>query len=201
MTSSRALLVVDVQIDFCPGGKLPVPHGDTIIPALNRYIELFAGLRLPVFATQDWHPRKTVHFRSFGGDWPEHCVADSRGAQLHPDLRLPAYAILLRKGMEPDRDGYTAFHGRDSGGRLLDELLRAEGVTELFVGGLATDYCVRQSVLDALDRKYRVYLLTDVIKGVELRPGDSRRALEEMARAGARLISIGDIASILSPAV
>lgn len=180
-----ALLLVDVQNDFCPGGALAVPNGDRVIPVLNRAIERFQAEGRPVYASRDWHPRDTTHFREHGGPWPPHCVADSSGARFHPELRLPANAIVISKGQDRNDDGYSAFEGKTNQGRTLVEDLRTRGVSELYVGGLATDYCVRATVLDARRAGIPVTVLTDGIAGI--RGDDAARALEEMEAAGASL--------------
>jgi nicotinamidase/pyrazinamidase len=186
MDVKRALLVVDVQIDFCPGGALPVPGGDAIIPVLNKYINLFSGQGLPVFASRDWHTRQTRHFEKCGGMWPEHCVMGSQGAQFHPMLALPEEAIILSKGMISEEDDYSAFQAVDDHKTGFNALLRQHGITALCIGGLATDYCVKWTVMDALTLDYKVTLLVDAIKGVNMRPRDSDGAIEEMIRRGAR---------------
>ena len=183
--STRALLVVDVQVDFCPGGKLPVPHGDAVVVPLNRYIDLCHRRGYPIIASRDWHPPRSKHFRDYGGTWPEHCVQGTQGASFHPLLRLAPETIVVSKGMDPERDGYTAFHGVDPQGRFLADVLRKEMVQEVLVGGLATDYCVKESVLDALDQGFAVRLLTDAIQGIEVLPGDNERAITEMINRGA----------------
>jgi nicotinamidase/pyrazinamidase len=182
-----ALLLVDVQNDFCPGGALAVPQGDRVIPVLNRVVERFEAEGRPVYASRDWHPADTKHFRDFGGPWPPHCVADSPGAHFHPQLRLPANAIVISKGQDRSDDGYSAFEGVTDRGRALADDLRARGVSELYVGGLATDYCVRATVLDARKAGIPVTVLTDGIAGIGNE--DAARALEEMRAAGASLAS------------
>ncbi|HZQ99441.1 MAG TPA: bifunctional nicotinamidase/pyrazinamidase [Chloroflexota bacterium] len=186
--ADAALVLVDVQNDFCPGGALPVPEGDKVVPALNREIERFERARRPVIASRDWHPEQTTHFQSGGGPWPPHCVANQPGAAFHPDLRLPATATVVSKGTGPTEDAYSAFQARDASGRPLDQILRDTGTRRLVVGGLATDYCVRATVLDALRAGYQVEVLRDGVRGVDVRPGDSERAIEEMTAAGARLV-------------
>lgn len=185
MQQKQALIVVDVQNDFCPGGALAVRDGDTVVPILNRYIERFSEARLPVIATRDWHPEKTGHFKRFGGLWPEHCVQNTRGAEFHSSLKLAADAIVVSKGAAPDEDSYSAFQGRDSSGAELAELLRRQGVETIFVGGLATDYCVKHTVLDGLKRGFHAVVLGDAIRGVDAAPTDSQLALAEMSQAGA----------------
>jgi len=185
MEEKKALLIVDVQNDFCPGGALAVPEGDKIISILNKYMMIFSRKKWPIFASRDWHPKESKHFKKFGGPWPEHCIQNTRGARLHPSLRLPKETILLSKGMDPDKDSYSAFQAVDSKGTGFFELLKMSGIKELFVGGLATDYCVKSSVLDALKVGFKVKLLIDAIKGVNIKPEDSEEAIEEMVRAGA----------------
>lgn len=190
-TESRnaALLVVDVQNDFCPGGALPVPEGDRVIPVLNRLADRFGGA--PVYASRDWHPPDTRHFQAFGGPWPVHCVAGTRGAELHPDLRLPPSAVIVSKGQDRADDGYSAFEATTPEGRRLPDDLRERNVTDLVVGGLATDYCVRASVLDARRAGLRVTVVTDAVAGIGR--DDTARALEEMRQAGARLLSSSEL--------
>ena len=193
----KALLIVDVQNDFCPGGALAVPEAERIIPILNKYINLFLGLNLPIFACRDWHPEETKHFKRFGGLWPEHCLANSKGAMFHPKLRLPHNAIVLSKGVDPEKESYSAFQAADSNGTRFSNLLKITGIKELFAGGLATDYCVKCSVLDALKFGFKVKLLTDAIKGVDVKKGDSEAALAEMASLGAKKVTFGKVARSL----
>ena len=187
-----ALIVVDVQNDFCPGGALAVPRGDEVVPVLNAWIERFRTAGRPVIFTQDWHPADHVSFREQGGPWPEHCLQGSRGAEFHPDLRVEG--VIFRKGFRTDRDAYSGFEGhplRADGSldtdRDLAVWLRDQGVERVFVGGLATDYCVRATVLDALKYGFSVRVIVDGCRAVDVRPGDGQRALEEMERAGAQL--------------
>lgn len=186
MKLKRALLVVDVQKDFCPGGALAVPSGDTVIPVLNRYIGFFSKKNLPIFFSRDWHPKVTKHFKKFGGVWPVHCVQNTQGAAFHPKLKIPKPAIILSKGMDPGKDSYSAFQAFDSLGTEFGNLLKMFGISELYVGGLATDYCVKHSVLDGLKAGLKVFLLTDAIRGVNLRPGDDEAAVREMVENGAK---------------
>jgi nicotinamidase/pyrazinamidase len=194
--SSKAFLVVDVQNDFCPGGALGIYGGDRIIPVLNRYIKYFERENLPIFLTRDWHPKVTKHFEQFGGVWPEHCVEESYGAQFHPELELPKKATVMSKGMDPEEDSYSAFHATDSSGILLADLLRNLGVAQIYIGGLATDYCVKYSALDALKEGLEVFVLTDAVAGVNLQPEDSNAALEEMVGRGARKTTCEEIYQI-----
>lgn len=200
MSRKPALLVVDVQNDFCPGGALGVRDGDAILPRVNRVIGLFARRDLPVLATRDWHPRVTKHFKEFGGAWPPHCVQGTKGARFHPGLKLPKDATILSKGMDPDQDSYSGFQALSPAGRDLESVLRDQGIEDLFVCGLATDYCVRATALDAVRRGLRVHVLADAIKGVDLRPGDSEAALQEMRDAGVAFTDARGVAKLLPPA-
>ena len=188
MQAPMALIIVDVQNDFCPGGTLAVPDGDRVVAPLSRLAKRFAAAGLPVFASRDWHPQDTSHFQSFGGPWPVHCVRDTPGAAFHPDLHLPETAVVLSKGMDPAADGYSAFEGISEQNQRLADLLAVHGVQHLCIGGLATDYCVRATVLEALARGFGVTLLVDAVAGVDLQPGDVERTIREMEAAGARLL-------------
>jgi nicotinamidase/pyrazinamidase len=185
MAAKRALLVVDVQNDFCPGGALEVPGGDEVIPVLNQCIRKFVAAGYPVYASRDWHPEGSAHFQERGGPWPPHCIQGTEGAKFHKDLSLPSSTVVVTAGDDPDEDeGYAAFEGTVPDGRLLADALRAEGVDEVLVGGLATDYCVRASALDAVKEGFRTHLLLDAIRGIDVNPGDSGIAIEEMKREG-----------------
>lgn len=189
MKTASALLIIDVQNDFCPGGSLPVREGDRVVPVLNRYIELFREWKLPIFASRDWHPATTSHFRDFGGIWPAHCVQGSQGARFHRDLALPEETIVISKGLDPNRDDYSAFQAATESGMTFPAQLEAMAINKLYVGGLATDYCVKESVLDGLRHGLEMILLEDAVRGVDLNPGDSAKAIEEMVRAGAVLMN------------
>ena len=193
MEKDAALLLVDVQNDFCPGGALPVPDGDKVVVPLNRLASCFEAAGLTVIASRDWHPEVTCHFREFGGAWPPHCVKDSSGAAFHHALRLPGATVIISKGISPDSDSYSAFDGRSEDGMSLDETLSVMNIRKLYVGGLATDYCIRSSVLDALSAGYEVTVLVDAIAGVDINPGDSEKALDEMRLAGASFCTAGEI--------
>lgn len=182
-------MVVDVQNDFCPGGALAVADGDQVVTALNRYIDLFTKADLPIFATRDWHPPRTAHFNTDGGPWPPHCVRGTQGAAFHPDLVLGKNVRILSKGTDAQADAYSGFQAVSSEGLALSVLLRRQGVGRILVGGLATDYCVKHTVLDGLKEGFKVVLLTDCIRGVNLKPGDSARAIEEMTQAGVEIAS------------
>ncbi|MCM8750450.1 nicotinamidase [Thermomicrobiaceae bacterium CFH 74404] len=185
-----ALLVVDVQNDFVPGGALPVPEGDRVVPVLNEYIRRFREAGLPVYFSRDWHPERTRHFKEFGGAWPPHCVQGTPGAEFHPELEVPTDAVVITKGADPEEDAYSAFQGRTPEGESFAERLRRDGVTDLYVGGLATDYCVRASALDALAAGLKVTVLVDAVRGVDVQPGDSERALAELRDRGAETATL-----------
>lgn len=193
MAEGDALLIVDVQRDFTPGGALPAPDGDRVVPVLNEYIRRFTERGLPLFASRDWHPPQTAHFQAFGGPWPPHCVQGTEGAAFHPDLALPAAAEIVSKGMDPGDDGYSAFEATLEDGRSLGRALEDLGVRRLFVGGIATDYCVHASVLDAVKHGYHPVVLLDAVKGIDAEPGDVARALDEMLRAGARSATLASV--------
>ena len=191
--AKKALLIVDLQNDFCPGGSLAVPEGDKIIGTLNRYIKIFKQQGLSVCASRDWHPEKTKHFKKFGGLWPEHCIQHTKGAEFHISLKLSEKTIVISKGMDPNKESYSAFEGVDDRGVPFMDLLKKSGIKELYIGGLATDYCVKNSVLYSLKLLFNVKLLIDAIKGVDLNSGDSERAVKEMLENGAVKMSMDTI--------
>jgi nicotinamidase/pyrazinamidase len=183
---AEALIVVDVQNDFCPGGALAVPQGDRVVPLLNSYMDRAKRAGVHLYASRDWHPAETAHFAAFGGPWPAHCVQGTEGAAFHPDLRLPEGTAIVTKGDGAVDDGYSAFEGRLADGRSLAADLRARGVDTVYVGGLATDYCVKETALSARREGFDTVWLSDASLPVELHPGDGERAAEELARAGVR---------------
>ncbi len=183
-----ALIIVDVQRDFCSGGALPVPDGEKIIPTLNKYIEKFSKAGALIVATRDWHPPNHMSFKDYGGIWPSHCVQGTLGAEFHPDLRLPREVKVVSKATSADKEAYSGFDGTN-----LERELKDAGIKRVFVGGLATDYCVKSTVLDALRLGFETILLMDAIKGVDVNPGDSERAIEEMIKGGAKRASLNDL--------
>jgi nicotinamidase/pyrazinamidase len=183
MKRRRALIVVDVQNDFCPGGSLAVPEGDQVVAPLNQLIEEFLEQGEPVFKTRDWHPAKTPHFTDYGGIWPVHCVRNTRGAEFHPELIDDIHIRIISKGLG-DEDSYSGFDRTD-----LALQLRRLGVEEVWVGGLATDHCVKNTVLDALKEGFTVKAIADAMRPVELIPGDGERAIAEMRLAGAEIVT------------
>jgi nicotinamidase/pyrazinamidase len=180
--NKQALIVVDVQNDFCPGGTLAVDHGDEVVPPLNQLIDKFLAEGKPVFKTRDWHPATTKHFAKYGGTWPVHCVQNTFGAEFHPQLRDDPRIRVVSKGLG-DTDCYSGFDETD-----LDQQLHKENVEEVLIGGLTTDYCVRTTAIDAAKKGFKVKVLKDAIRAVNLDPGDGDRAIEEMRKAGAEVV-------------
>lgn len=175
-----ALILVDVQNDFCPGGKLAVEGGDEVVPELNTWIELAEEADVPVFASQDWHPPSHASFKESGGPWPEHCVQGSEGANFHPDLDMPHDAVVIRKGADPETDQYSAF---DAG---LGDRLRDRDVKRVFVGGLAKDVCVKTTANHALDEDFDVVMIEPATRAVDDEEG--REAFENLAERGATIL-------------
>lgn len=179
----KALIVVDVQNDFCPGGSLAVVNGDKVVAPLNKLMSEFLDRGEPVFKSRDWHPAKTKHFKAYGGTWPVHCVQGTRGAEFHPDLLDDPRITIISKGTDEGADGYSGFDGTN-----LARLLREEEVEEVWVGGLATDYCVKHTVLDARREGFEVKALADAMRPVNEDPQDGAEAIEEMRGAGAEIV-------------
>lgn len=175
-----AIIIVDPQNDFCPGGSLAVRHGDEIFDPINRMLPKFRH----VFATQDWHPPDHRYFQAFGGPWPFHCIQGTRGAEFHPKLDVSRIQEVVRKGTDPELDGYSGFAGTD-----LADRLRARGVERVFIAGLATDYCVKATAIEAVKNGFETYVLVDAVRAVDLQPGDGERALQEMEKAGVHLVT------------
>jgi nicotinamidase/pyrazinamidase len=180
-----ALLIVDVQVDFCPGGALPIAGGDEVVPVLNRWVAGALAAGVPVCASRDWHPRHHLSFAESGGTWPVHCVQDTAGARFHPQLLLPDSTIVVTKGVRFDRDQYSAF---DETGFATE--LRRRGVHRLWVGGLAQDVCVRATVLDARKEGFETIVIADATRPVTREDGE--RAVQDMQRAGVVFASAGD---------
>jgi nicotinamidase/pyrazinamidase len=174
-----ALLVVDVQNDFCPGGALAVSKGDEIVPILNRWMADASAAGVPVFASRDWHPANHISFKARGGPWPPHCVQNTRGAQFHPDLKFPPDVRIISKADTVDVDSYSAFGGTD-----LAERLRQERVHRVWIGGLTQDYCVRTTALDAIREGFEVHVIVNATRAVNVNPDDGKQAIEDIRRAG-----------------
>ena len=182
-----ALVLVDVQNDFLRGGSLEVPGGDEIVPVLNRYIRLFESRGLPVIATRDWHPEEHCSFTARGGPWPKHCFQGTEGSRFPEALLISDSTMVISTASETEKEAYSGFQGTDLKARLRDR-----GVTRLFIGGLATDYCVLHTVRDALKNGFRVMLFKDAIRAVNVRPGDGDRAFDEMVGLGAVPVDSAD---------
>ena len=187
ITSSDALLITDIQKDFLPGGALPVSQGDTIIPVLNEYTERFINAGGHIFASRDWHPPNHISFKAQGGPWPPHCVQQTEGAKFSPYLKLPTGTVVISKATDPKRESYSVFDGTD-----FSEQLKNNGVKRLFVGGLATDYCVVNTVLDARKLGYETVVLMDATLSINVKPGDVEQAIEAMIKAGAKQATTAD---------
>jgi nicotinamidase/pyrazinamidase len=185
LSKNEALIIVDVQRDFCPGGALPVPEGDQVVPVLNEYIKLFKKANARIFATRDWHPPNHVSFKTYGGPWPPHCIQQSEGAKFHPDLKLPDDTSIISKAMDPAKESYSGFDGT-----TLAEDLNKNGAAQVFVGGLATDYCVKNTVLDAINQGFETALLLDATRGINAKPDDVKKAIDEMTAKGAEKVAL-----------
>ena len=188
-TPKDALVIVDVQNDFLPGGNLAVHAGNEVIPVLNRYIDLFNRRSLPIYAIRDWHPPDHCSFKTHGGILPPHCIAGSIGARFPAALNLPYGAMIVSKATTPQEDAFSGFEGTD-----LAAQFKSRGIEQIFVGGLATDYCVLNTVIDALSHGFKVRLLLDAIRAVNLQSGDGQAAIDVMLEHGAeplRLASAG----------
>jgi nicotinamidase/pyrazinamidase len=179
LSASDALLVVDVQTDFCPGGSLAVREGDKVVPVLNEWIKAAEAAGAPIFASRDWHPANHVSFRDRGGPWPPHCVQGTAGAGFHRDLKLPESVQVISKADHPDEDSYSAFGGTDLAGRL-----RRLGIRRVWIGGLTQDYCVRETAFDALREGFEVHVIVDATRAVNVKPDDGLQALEDIRQAG-----------------
>lgn len=182
MQIGDALLIVDVQNDFCPGGALAVKEGDEVVPVLNQWIEEAQRHGIPVYASRDWHPAHHISFEERGGPWSPHCIQGTPGAAFHPDLKLPPAVEIISKADDPDVDRYSAFGGTDLAARLLRSRIQ-----RLWIGGLTQDYCVRFTAQDAIREGFEVHVIVDGTRAVNVNPDDGRYALEEIQRAGAIL--------------
>jgi len=187
ITNSDALLITDIQKDFLPGGALPVADGDEIIPVLNEYARRFEDAKAHVFASRDWHPPNHMSFKTQGGPWPPHCIQETLGAKFSPDLKLPEGVVVISKATNPEHESYSVFDGTS----FAHELKMCE-VKRLFIGGLATDYCVVNTVLDARKLGYETIVLMDATLGINVEPDDVKKAVEAMQKAGAKQITMAD---------
>lgn len=189
-----ALLVVDVQDDFMPGGALGVRQGDAVVGPINRLIDRWSAANLPVFLTRDWHPPDHCSFVAQGGPWPMHCVAGTPGARFAPELHVPPGAALVSKATRQSQEAYSAFHGTG----LADELRRRR-IDRVFIGGLATDYCVRATAADARAGGIQIAVLTDAVRAVDVQPGDGERAIREMIAGGALMTTTDAVLEAMEP--
>jgi nicotinamidase/pyrazinamidase len=192
LSKNDALIIVDVQRDFCPDGALPVPAGNQVVPVLNEYIKLFKVANAGIFATRDWHPPNHISFKAYGGPWPSHCIQHSEGAKFHPDLKLPDGTSIISKAMDPSKESYSGFDDT-----MLGDELKDKGVTRVFVGGLATDYCVKNTVLDAIEQGFVTVLLLDATRGINVKHGDVEKAIDEMIAKGAEKVTLADFPELL----
>jgi len=193
LRARQALIIVDLQRDFCPGGALPVREGDEVIEPINGLIRKFQEEDMPVLFTRDWHPKDHCSFKSQGGIWPPHAVRDTPGAQFPPSLHVPQNATIINKAARRDTEAYSGFQGTDLGARL-----RSMGVKELYITGLATDYCVKNTVIDGIGEGFRVFLVTDCVRGVNIKRTDSATAFRKMIGRGARTITSQQLVRSLS---
>lgn len=189
LNDTDALLVIDMQYDFLPGGALGVPQGDEVLAPINTLMAGFAARGLPVYASRDWHPEDHVSFKARGGPWPPHCVAETDGACFSKELALPADTVIISKAETADADAYSAFNGT-----ALADHLRQHGITRVFVCGLATDYCVLNTALDGRANGFEVVILPEAMRAVNVESGDGERAIRKMVEAGARTAGLGELA-------
>ena len=187
LSNKDALIITDIQKDFLPGGALPIKEGDQIIPALNEYAKIFSKAKTKIVASRDWHPSNHISFTAQGGKWPPHCVQETDGAKLSPDLKLPKETIIVSKATDPIKEAYSVFDGTG-----LGEDLRSSGVTRIFIGGLATDYCVVNSTVDARKLGFAVLVLADATRGIDSKPGDVEKAFATMTKIGAAQVTLDD---------
>jgi nicotinamidase/pyrazinamidase len=186
--STDALIVTDIQNDFLPGGSLPVKEGDQIVPVINEYLRVFKSVKAKIFASRDWHPANHMSFKAQGGPWPPHCIQNTEGAKFHYSLKLPEDVVIVSKATDPAKEAYSVFEGTG-----LIETLKTAEIQRLFVGGLTTDYCVKESVLQARKLGYPVIVLVDGTRGINVRPGDADKAMDEMIKNGALTIALADL--------
>ncbi len=191
LNKSDALLITDVQNDFLPGGALAVPQGEQIIPVLNEYERKFQEAGANVLASRDWHPTNHKSFKTQGGPWPPHCVQETKGAKFHKDLKLPKNLSIISKATQADHEAYSAFDGTD-----LEETLQKRGVKRFFIGGLATDYCIVNTVLDARKNGFEAIVLMDAIRGIDVNAGDVDKAIAAMVKAGAEQATVANFPEV-----
>jgi nicotinamidase/pyrazinamidase len=191
LNKTDALIIADIQNDFLPGGALSIRDGDQIVPILNEYAKIFKAFNATVIASRDWHPANHMSFIAQGGSWPPHCVQNTEGAQFSPNLKLPEGTLIVSKATDPAKEAYSAFDGTE-----LGEMLQLKGIQRIFIGGVATDYCVVNSVLDARRLGFEVLVLADATCGIDVKPGDVDRAFETMHDSGAEEITLEDLPDV-----
>ncbi len=182
-----ALIIADIQIDFLPGGALPIKEGDQTIPALNDYAKIFEKANAKIIVSRDWHPLNHISFKDQGGPWAPHCIQNTDGAKFDPRLKLPNEAIVVSKATDPAKEAYSVFDGTD-----LAVKLKSQAISRVFVGGLATDYCVVNTVLDARKMGFDAVVLMDATRGINVEPGDVDRAIRAMIKSGAQQVTLAD---------
>jgi nicotinamidase/pyrazinamidase len=178
----KTLIIVDVQVDFCPGGALPAHEGHKIVPVINSLMKKFDL----ILASRDWHPENTVHF----GKWPPHCIRGTKGAEFHPDLNVREINKIFSKGTKDKDDGYSAFEATNED---LVRFLSEKNVTEVYISGLTTEYCVKSTALDSISNGFKTYVIKDAIAPVLASPGDDEKALKEMKEAGVEVMTSGEV--------
>lgn len=188
MKPNTALILVDIQNDFCPDGALAVTDGDAVVAPANELIDYFEKKQWPIILTRDWHPADHMSFTENGGIWPVHCVAETPGSAFHPDLKIPENAIYINKATETSTEAYSGFSGTE-----LASILEEMGITELVIAGLATDYCVKMTVLDAKKLGIKTTVVKEGIRAVNVKPEDGANAIAEMQNAGTQMLSLNEI--------
>lgn len=191
-----ALIVVDVQNDFCPGGSSSVPDGDQIVESINGVMAYAKQSGMLIIASRHWHPRQIKYSDMDGGSWPVHCVLGTVGAQFHPKLKLEEGFFIISKGMSDQNEGYSAFGGFTSDRIALLELLKAKNIERVYIVGLATDYCVKATAVDAVMFEFDTYLLLDACRAVNIKVNDGAKAIEDMRLAGVKIVSTGKFLSL-----
>src|SRR4030042_3987201 len=192
ISKADSLIIANIQIDFLPGGALQALEGDLLIPVINDYLKIFRRAGASIFAVRDWHPQNHVSFTGQGGQWPPHCIQESEGAKFHPDLKLPEGTVIISKATDTLNDSYSSFEGTG-----LAQSLEMQGIYRLFVGGLATEYCILNTVLDSRKLGFGTLLLSDAVRGINAKPNDANRAIEEMVSLGAEQVTVEDFPDLL----
>ncbi len=183
-----SLIIVDMQNDFMPGGALPIENALSIIPKINKYIDIFSRSGALIVATRDWHPPNHISFKTSGGPWPPHCIQNTKGAEFVSDMKLPRNTIIISKAVHPEKEAYSGFDGTE-----LDSVLRSYNIRRVFIAGVATDYCVKATAVDAFKHGYETFVLSDGIRGVDIPKGSIEKAIRELLELGVILIDEHDI--------